>query len=436
MQITQREYKRRRDDLMAQMGENSIALLPAAPLLTRNRDVEHAFRQDSDFHYLSGFGEPEAVIVLKPGREHGEFIMFCRERDPAKELWTGLITGQEGVREQYGVDDAFPITDINDILPGLLEGCDRVYSSIGSHPEFDRQVIEWVNVIRAQVRNGSQPPSEFLVLDHLLHDMRLIKSKKEAEMMAESGRISAEGHVVAMKACRPGMQEYQLEAVYINHFMNQGCRLQAYPSIVGGGANACILHYTNNDQPLQDGDLVLVDAGAEYGLYAGDITRTFPVNGTFSAAQRALYDVVLAAQLAAIAEVKPGNHWNQPHEAAVKVLTAGLVELGILTGEVDTLIKDEAYKPFYMHKTGHWLGLDVHDVGEYKVGDAWRLLEPGMALTVEPGLYIAPTAKGVAKKWRGIGIRIEDDLLVTKEGCQVLTADVPKQADEIEQLMA
>jgi len=436
MQITPREYKRRRDDLMAQMGENSIALLPAAPLLTRNRDVEHAFRQDSDFHYLSGFDEPEAVIVLKPGREHGEFVMFCRERDPEKELWTGLITGQEGVCEQYGADDAFPIADINDILPGLLEGCDKVYSSIGTNPEFDRQVMEWVKTIRAQARNGAQPPNEFLVLDHLLHDMRLFKSKKEAQLMAKAGRISAEGHVEAMKVCKPGMMEYQLEAVYINHFMNQGCRLQAYPSIVGGGENACILHYTNNDKELMDGDLVLVDAGAEYQLYAGDITRTFPVNGKYSAEQRALYDVVLAAQLAGIDAVKPGNHWNEPHEAAVAVLTAGLVELGILKGELEALIQEEAYKPFYMHKTGHWLGLDVHDVGEYKVGDVWRELESGMVLTVEPGLYIAPNAKGVAKKWRGIGIRIEDDVLVTKEGCQVLTEHVPKHADEIEQLMA
>jgi len=436
MQITQREYKRRRDDLMAQMGENSIALLPAAPLLTRNRDVEHAFRQDSDFHYLSGFDEHEAVIVLKPGREHGEFVMFCRERDPEKELWTGLIAGQEGVCERYGADDAFPIADINDILPGLLEGCDKVYSSIGSNPEFDRQVMEWVKIIRAQARNGAQPPNEFLVLDHLLHDMRLFKSKKEAQLMTKAGRISAEGHVEAMKVCKPGMMEYQLEAVYVNHFMTQGCRLQAYPSIVGGGENACILHYTNNDKELMDGDLVLVDAGAEYELYAGDITRTFPVNGKYSAAQRALYDVVLAAQLAGIDAVKPGNHWNEPHEAAVRVLTAGLVELGILKGELEILIQEEAYKPFYMHKTGHWLGLDVHDVGEYKVGDVWRELEPGMVLTVEPGLYIAPNAKGVAKKWRGIGIRIEDDVLVTKEGCQVLTEHVPKHADEIEQLMA
>lgn len=436
MQITQREYKRRRDDLMAQMGENSIALLPAAPLLTRNRDVEHAFRQNSDFHYLSGFDEPDAVIVLKPGREHGEFVMFCRERDPEKELWTGFITGPEGVCENYGADDAFPIADINDILPGLLEGCDKVYSSIGSNPEFDRQVMEWVNVIRGQARNGAQPPSEFLVLDHLLHEMRLFKSKKEIQLMGKSGRISADAHVAAMKACKPGMWEYQLEAVYINHFMNEGCRLQAYPSIVGGGANACILHYTNNDKTLQDGDLVLVDAGAEYGLYAGDITRTFPVNGKFSKEQRALYDVVLESQLAAIEMVKPGKHWNEPHEAAVRVLTAGLVDLGILKGDVNQLVETEAYKPFYMHKTGHWLGLDVHDVGEYKIGDVWRELEPGMVLTVEPGLYIAPNAKGVAKKWRGIGIRIEDDVLVTKEGCQVLTAKVPKQADEIEALMA
>ena len=434
--ITANEFKRRRKKLMDLMGPKSIAILPAAPMRPRNRDVEYPFRQDSNFHYLCGFDEPEAVLVLVPGRKHGEFILFCRERNPEMELWNGFMAGQEGACQDYGADDAFPITDIDEILPGLMEGCDKVYHSMGSHPEFDSRVMGWVNSIRAKVRNGAQPPGEFVMLDHLLHDLRLLKSKKELQLMAKAGRISADAHVRAMKTCKPGMMEYQLEAEYQHHFLQNGCKSWAYPSIVGGGANACILHYTDNNAELKDGDLVLIDAGAEYQSYAGDITRTFPVNGRFTQPQRALYEVVLKAQLAAIKAVKPGNHWNQPHEAAIREITKGLVALGILKGEVKKLIEKEAYRPFYMHKTGHWLGLDVHDVGDYQIGQQWRMLEPGMVLTVEPGIYIAPGAKGVAKKWQGIGIRIEDDVVVTDDGCDILTNRVPKDPDEIEQLMA
>ena len=434
--ITATEFKKRRKKLMDLMGAKSIAILPAAPMRPRNRDVEYPFRQDSNFHYLTGFDEPEAVLVLVPGRKHGECILFCRERDPEMELWNGFMAGQEGACNDYGADDAFPIADIDEILPGLMEGCDKVFHSMGSQPDFDGRVMGWVNSIRAKVRNGAQPPGEFVMLDHLLHDLRLFKSKKELQLMAKAGRISAEAHVRAMKACKPGMMEYQLEAEYQHHFLRSGCQSWAYPSIVGGGANACILHYTDNRDELKDGDLVLIDAGAEYQYYAGDITRTFPVNGTFTAPQRALYEVVLKAQLAAIKAVKPGNHWNQPHEAAIKVITKGLVELGILKGNVKKLIEKEAYRPFYMHKTGHWLGLDVHDVGDYQIDQQWRMLEPGMVLTIEPGIYIAPGAKGVAKKWQGIGIRIEDDVVVTEGGCDVLTSLVPKHPDEIEQLMA
>lgn len=436
MPLPIKEFQRRRKQLMAQMGENSIAILPAAPVRARNRDCDHPYRQDSDFYYLSGFLEPDSVMVLKPGRKHGEFILFCRERNPERELWDGYIAGTERVGELFGAEDAFPVGDIDDILPGLIEGCDKVFYSMGTNPEFDARVMRWLKTIRAKVRNGAQPPNEFMVLDHFLHDMRLFKSKPEIEMMRQGCRISAAAHVKGMQSCQPGMFEYQLEAVYLHHFQMNGCRSPAYSSIVGGGANACTLHYVDNKDELRAGDLVLVDAGAECDLYAADITRTYPVGGKFSKEQRALYQIVLDAQIAAIKKVKPGNHWDEPHQAAVKVITKGLVDLGILKGRVSDLIKKEAYKEYYMHKTGHWLGLDVHDVGEYKVGGEWRMLEPGMMLTVEPGLYIAADAKGVAKKWRGIGIRIEDNVLVTKEGCEVLTQDVPKAVDEIEALMA
>ena len=436
MQISAREFQQRRQHLMALMGENSVAILPAAPVRIRNRDVEHPYRQDSDFYYLSGFTEPNAVMVLKPGRKHGEFIMFCRERDPERELWDGYIAGPERVCELFGADDAFPISDINDILPGLMEGCDKVYYSMGSNQDFDNKVMSWIKVIRSKVRSGAQPPNEFMVLDHFLHDLRLYKSKSEMQLMKRAGKISAQAHMKGMQACRAGMYEYQLEGEYLQHFIQNGCRSSAYPSIVGGSANACTLHYIDNKDVLQDGDLVLVDAGCEYQYYASDITRTYPVNGKFSKEQKALYQIVLDAQAAAIKQVKPGKHWDQAHQAAVKIITKGLLDLGILKGRLSDLIKKEAYKPYYMHKTGHWLGLDVHDVGEYKVGGEWRLLEPGMVLTVEPGIYIAPNAKGVAKKWRGIGIRIEDDVVVTKDGCEVLTDLVPKEIDAIEQLMA
>jgi len=436
MSISKKEFAERRQQLMAMMEPNSIAIVPAAPMQTRSRDTEYPYRQDSDFFYLSGFVEPEAVLVLVPGRAHGEFVMFCRERDRDMEIWNGYRAGPEGVVKQYGADDAFPIGDIDEILPGLLEGTDRVYYAMGKDKEFDRQVMEWVNTIRAKVRAGAHPPGEFIALDHLLHDMRLYKSKAELRLMQQAADITADAHAHAMQFCRGGMMEYQLEAEFLHQFGRQGSRFPAYSSIVGGGANGCILHYIDNNAQLKDGDLVLIDAGAEYQHYAADITRTFPVSGKFSPQQRALYDVVLKAQLAAIKEVKPGNHWNQPHEAAVRELTKGLVKLGLLQGAVDELIANEGYRRFYMHRTGHWLGMDVHDVGDYKVGDAWRELEPGMVLTVEPGLYVAPDDTSVDAQWRGIGIRIEDDVLVTDKGRKVLTARAPKDADEIEALMA
>lgn len=433
--ISRQEFARRRRELMDNMEENSIAILPAAPERRRNRDIDHMYRQDSDFWYLSGFPEPEAVMVLIPGREHGEFVLFCRERNREMETWHGYRSGPEGAVSDYGADDAFPISDIDEILPGLIEGRDRVYYDLGRDTDFDRQVMSWVNSIRAKVRSGAHPPGEFLALTHLLHDQRLFKTAAEMKVMRRAGEIAAAGHVRAMRAVAPGMYEYQLEAEYLHEFMRHGARSPAYPTIVGGGRNGCILHYINNDQKLKDGDLVLVDAGAEYECYASDITRTFPVNGKFSAEQQAVYEVVLASQLAAIDRVRPGRHWNDPHEAAVQVLTQGMKDLGLLKGEVSELIEQEAYRRFYMHRTGHWLGLDVHDVGDYKVHDEWRVLEPGMVMTVEPGIYIAPDDDSVAAKWRGIGIRIEDDVAVTRKGHEIFTNDVPKSVADIEKLM-
>ncbi|WP_440089433.1 Xaa-Pro aminopeptidase [Pseudomonas fragariae (ex Marin et al. 2024)] len=434
--IPKAEYARRRKALMAQMEPNSIAILPAAAVAIRNRDVEHVYRQDSDFQYLSGFPESEAVVVLIPGREYGEYVLFCRERNAERELWEGLRAGQEGAIRDFGADDAFPISDIDDILPGLIEGRDRVYSAMGSNPEFDRHLMEWINVIRSKAHLGAQPPNEFVALDHLLHDMRLYKSAAEIKVMRSAAQISARAHVRAMQACRAGLHEFSLEAELDYEFRKGGAKMPAYGSIVASGRNACILHYQQNDAALKDGDLVLIDAGCEIDCYASDITRTFPVSGTFSPEQKAIYELVLESQYAAFEAIGPGKHWNQAHEATVQVITAGLVKLGLLQGDVNQLIEDEAYKAFYMHRAGHWLGMDVHDVGEYKVGGEWRVLEVGMALTVEPGIYVSPDNLNVAKKWRGIGVRIEDDVVVTKKGCEVLSGNVPKTVAEIEALMA
>ncbi len=433
--MDRREFARRRKRLMDAMGENSIAIVPTAPERQRNRDIDHPYRADSDFLYLTGFPEPEAVAVLVPGRAHGSYILFCRERDPEMETWHGRRAGLEGAVSTYGADDAFPISDIDEILPGLMENRNKVYYAMGCQPDFDRRVMDWVNRLRKKARAGIHTPGEFVDLDHQLHDMRLYKSSAEIKAMRTAARISAGAHCRAMAVCKPEMTEYQVEAELLHEFMLHGARSPAYPSIVGGGENGCILHYTENASPLNEGDLLLIDAGCEYDFYASDITRTFPVSGSFSPAQRALYELVLEAQYAAIEQVKPGNHWNQPHEAAVKVLTRGLVRLGLLKGQSASLIKKEAYRRFYMHRTGHWLGMDVHDVGDYKVGEEWRVLEPGMVLTIEPGLYIPAGSKGVAKKWWNIGIRIEDDVLVTAEGCEVLTDGVPKEPDAIEALV-
>ena len=368
--IPKAEYARRRKALMAQMVPNSIAILPAAAVAIRNRDVEHVYRQDSDFQYLSGFPEPEAVIALIPGREHGEYVLFCRERNPEREQWEGLRAGQEGAVRDFGADDAFPITDIDEILPGLIEGRERVYSAMGSNPEFDRRLMDWINVIRSKARLGAQPPNEFVALDHLLHDMRLYKSAAEVKVMRAAAEISARAHVRAMQACRAGLHEYSLEAELDYEFRKGGAKMPAYGSIVAAGRNGCILHYQQNDAPLKDGDLVLIDAGCEIDCYASDITRTFPVSGRFSPEQKAIYELVLKAQAAAFAEIAPGKHWNHAHEATVQVITEGLVALGLLKGDVQGLIESEAYRAFYMHRAGHWLGMDVRVQGGRSVARA------------------------------------------------------------------
>ncbi len=426
-------FEQRRRELMAHMG-GGIAIVPTAPVRTRNRDVEYPYRPDSDFYYLTHFPEPEAVAVLVPGRAHGEYILFCRERNPEKEIWDGKRAGVEGAREVYGADDAFPITDIDEILPGLLENREKVFYSMGRYSAFDQRLINWVNEVRGKSRNGVHAPGEFVDLNHILHEMRLIKRPEELKLMRRACKVAAAAHRRAMQACRPGLMEYEVEAELLYEFKKGGASFPAYPPIVGGGANGCILHYTENNAELKDGDLLLIDAGAEIDGYASDITRTFPVNGRFSGAQRAVYEIVLSAQLAAIEQVRPGKHWNEPHETAVRVLTQGLKDLGLLKGEVDGHIENGDYKRFYMHRTGHWLGMDVHDVGDYKVAEDWRLLEPGMVLTVEPGLYIG-AGTDIPENLRHTGIRIEDDVVVTREGCEVLSREAPKSIDEIEALM-
>lgn len=429
-------FAARRKKLMQWMGPNSIAILPSATEKVRSHDVHYPFRQDNDFWYLTGFNEPESVAVLIPGRKHGEFVLFNREKDVTQEIWHGKRLGQEGVVEQLGADDAFPISDIDDILPGLMEGKERIYFAFGAHLEFDQDIMDWRSQLQSQSVRGSEPPGELVDLRHHLHDMRLIKSSAEIQRLRHAAKTAAKAHCELMKACEPDKTEMQMEAVLHYHYVQGGCRYPAYPSIVAGGDNANILHYVENSDVLHDGDLLLVDAGCEFEHYASDITRTIPVNGQYSKEQAQLYDIVLQAQLAAIEMIKPGNHWAQIHDKAVEVITEGLVELKILKGNIKDLIKRGAYRDFFMHKTGHWIGLDVHDVGDYQVHGQPRVLEVGMVLTVEPALYIAQDNTKAAKKWRGIGIRIEDDVVVTRDGYDILSKDVPKTRSEIEQLMA
>ncbi|WP_110669558.1 Xaa-Pro aminopeptidase [Salinicola halophilus] len=426
------EYAARRERLMAELPENAAVIVPGAGLKTRNRDSEYAFRQDSDFHYLCGFPEPDALLVLLPGREAGEAVLFCQEKDPLKEAWTGIRIGPEGAVRDYGVDEAFDNAE-RSRLNDLLDGRRSLYL-----PLADASAMALAENVRqslsARARRGAIAPEHFGDVSAVLHELRLTKSEGELALMRHACRISAAAHRRAMRMSRPGRFEYQLQAEIEHEFVWHGARAPAYGTIVGGGANACVLHYVENAAELADDTLVLIDAGAEYALYAGDITRTFPVNGRFTAAQRALYDVVLAAEERAVAAVAPGVTLDAIHQGVVRDLTAGLIELGLLEGELDANIDSQAYRRFYLHSTSHWLGLDVHDVGSYRVDGEPRALEPGMVVTVEPGLYV-PDADDIPAAYRGIGIRIEDDVVVTAEGFEVLTGDVPKRADEIEALM-
>ncbi|MBT8101127.1 MAG: aminopeptidase P N-terminal domain-containing protein [Gammaproteobacteria bacterium] len=428
------EFLRRRNQLMRMVGDGGIAILPSAPVRTRSRDVEYRFRQDSDFYYLTGFAEPDAVAVLSPGREQGEYMLFCRERDDEKELWDGKRAGPAGAIGDFGANDAFPIDDIDDILPGIIESCTRVYYTMGMYTDFDARIGEWINSLRSRESKGVHTPQEFVALDHLLHDMRLYKSRAEIAAMRRSAKVAVRAHERALSSVRAGMFEYEVEAEFRHEFRRNNAWV-SYSPIVGAGANSCTLHYVDNNSQLNDGDMLLIDAGCELDYYASDITRTMPVNGRFSPAQRAVYDIVLEAQLAAIDKTRKGNHWNEPHDAAVDVITRGLKEIGLLKGSIRKLIADEAYRRFFMHRTGHWLGMDVHDVGDYKVGEQWRQLEPGMVTTVEPGIYI-PASNDIPDKFHNIGIRIEDDVLVTANGADVLSKGLAKTPDDIEAMMA
>jgi Xaa-Pro aminopeptidase len=410
-----------------------IAIMPTAPERIRNRDSDYLYRFDSYFYYLAGFPEPEAVLVLLAGADP-KSILFCREKHPERELWEGFRYGPEGARKAFGFDEAYPFGALDEMLPKLMANQTTLFYAPGLDPTWDARILRWLNEVRAQARTGVTAPAEIRDLRAPLDEMRLVKDAHEIATMRRAAAISAGAHVRAMRATRPGAMEYEIEAELLYEFRRHGAQFPAYWPIVAGGANACVLHYRDNSQRLADGDLLLIDAGCELDGYASDITRTFPVNGKFSGPQRDVYELVLAAQAAAIAEVKPGSSWNAPHDAAVKVLAQGFVDLGLCSGPVETVLEKELYKQFYMHRTGHWLGLDVHDAGDYKERGEWKPLVPGMTLTVEPGCYIRP-ADGVPERFWNIGVRIEDDALVTAAGCDIVTADAPKRADDIEALM-
>jgi Xaa-Pro aminopeptidase len=425
-------YGRRRAQL-ATLMHDGVALVRTAPERLRNRDSTFPFRFDSYFHYLTGFPEPEAVLVLLAG-DSGKSILFCREKDTEREIWDGFRFGPDQARERFGFDETHPITELDQLLPQFLANRSTVFCDVGTDSSWDMQVIGWINKLRAQVRSGISAPSELRDIRRLLDDMRLIKDEHEIGIMKRAANVSSQAHSRAMRAAHPGLHEYELEAELIHEFRRQGAQAPAYTPIVAGGANACILHYVQNDALLKSGELVLIDAGCEVDGYASDITRTFPVSGKFSASQRDIYQLVLSAQAAAIDQVKPGSEWEAPHDAAVKVLAQGMVDFGLCKGTTDSVIESGAYRRFYMHRTGHWLGLDVHDAGDYKRNGAWLKLQPGMVLTVEPGCYVRP-AEDVPEHYWNIGVRIEDDALVTASGSEIISAAAPKTIEQIESLM-
>lgn len=429
---TMSECSERRKRLYAAMKDNSIALVTTAPECMRTGSSKYAYRQASDFYYLTGFPEPEALAVFIPGRAEGEYILFSRKSDPLQEVWTGKYAGQSGACSIYGANQAFPISAIDEMLPDLFLGKSHVYYDFGRDSGFDARLIGWLNGARNKIRSGTNAPDEISYLSKIVHEMRLFCSAHEITLMRHSAAIAVGAHQRAMQICRPGMFEHELEAELCHEYLRHGGRAPSFPPIVAGGANACTLHYEDNDEQLQDGDLVLIDAGVEYQYYSSDITRTIPVGRSFSGEQRAIYQAVLDAQLAVIAKIRPGVKWNELQQISERLITAKLLELGLLQGDLDELIVAKACKRFYMHNFGHWLGMDTHDVGKYAIDGDWRELESNMVLTVEPGIYIAAGSAGVDERWWDIGVRIEDDVLVTESGCEVLTAALPKTVAEIE----
>ncbi|MFN2493615.1 MAG: Xaa-Pro aminopeptidase [Pyrinomonadaceae bacterium] len=421
-------------EFMRSMDKNSVAIIPAAREATRSNDTQYRFRQDSDFYYLTGFEEPEAIAVLAPGREH-KYTLFVRPRDPEQEIWVGRRAGVEGAKSQFGADEALPIAAFNTTLADILDGAKNLYYRLGVNADLDSTIIRQIAEMRAANRKPIHPPRTIIDPATIVHEMRVIKSAEEIELMQKAADIAAEAHVEAMKTVKPGMKEYEVEALIEQIFRRQGAAGPSYTSIIGAGANATVLHYINNDGDLNDGELLLVDAGAEYKGYASDITRTFPINGRYTKAQRDIYDLVLKTQESCVEMVHPGVTHEDLKNHSIEMLTEGMVEIGLLKGKPKELIKTEKYKQFYMHGLGHLLGIDVHDVGIYYYDKQSRALEPGVVMTVEPGIYVAPDTKDVPEKYLGIGVRIEDDVLCTSNGPRVLTTKVPKQAEEIEALM-
>ena len=422
-----------RRERLASLMKQGVAVVRTSPERTRNRDSGYPYRFDSYFYYLSAFPEPEAVLVLVAGAKP-KSMLFCREKNPEREIWDGFRYGPDQAREIFGFDEAHPIAKLDEMMPQLFANQPSVFCDVGSEAEWDSRVIGWINKVRAQVRNGVSAPAEIRDIRVFLDDMRLIKDAHELGTMRRAADISTGAHRRAMRATRPGLREYEIEAEIVHEFRRRGAQSPAYTPIVAGGANSCVLHYVQNDAILKDGELLLIDAGCELDGYAADITRTFPVGGKFAGAQRDIYEMVLAAQAAAIAVIKPGAEWEAPHNAAVKVLAQGMVNLGLCKGTVDGVIESGDYKRYYMHRTGHWLGLDVHDAGDYKRNGKWLELKPGMVLTVEPGCYVR-AGEGVPEKFWNIGVRIEDDALVTGGGCEIITAAAPKKIEDIESLM-
>ena len=425
-------FSERRLQLSNKVLDDSAIIVSSALVKSRISDTDYAYRQDSNFYYLSGYEEPDSLILIRPNHDKEKFIIFCRDRDPLREQWDGFRTGQDGAIQEYQADNAYSINSIDQMMPELLAGVKNIYFSMSAPCGVDLKISQWVEDIRKNTRAGAEPPHNLLSLDLILHEMRLIKEDHEMDLMKQAAEITTEAHIRAMQAVTPGMYEYQLEAEYLYAFNKNGARSAAYNSIVGGGNNSCILHYVENNAELKDGDLVLVDAGCEYKYYASDVTRTFPVNGKFSPEQKEIYSIVLEAHKQSMEQVKPGNKWNLMHEKSVEVIVEGLLDLGLLKGTKDQVIENGDYSKFYMHRIGHWLGMDVHDVGGYKQDGDWRDLEKGMVMTIEPGIYILDSLEDVDDKWKGIGVRIEDDIVVTESGFEVLTPNVPRTIEEVE----